>query len=108
MQKRISGQAHDAPLKADENLQRRMSTLIVQEQEARNDLEIFEKRTWNKMDPLFYREMFLRLIESLVDEEAGEREEIEFDELCISSVARAKLRSLFFIERSYADLNSFS
>lgn len=107
MQKRIAGALHDAPMKADENFQRRSAAIFSSEKDSRESIMVHERRMWARMDPMFFRERFLRMQGMLFDEEQSTREEIKFDELCISSVARAKLRSLLFIERSYTELNSF-
>jgi hypothetical protein len=104
MQKRLASATLDAPLKAEENFQRRVAVMLAMEREARSDLAALEWRTFSQLDPLFYRERRMRLVTSLCEEEEARREEIDFDELCISSVARAKVRSLFFIEKTNREL----
>lgn len=98
----------DAPMKADENFARRVAALFTQERDSRTEARTAEKRAWQQMDPLFYRERHMRLIETLLEEEQGRRGDLDFDEACVASVMRAKVRSLVWMEKTYRDLNNFA
>ena len=106
MLKRLAGANHDAPLKADENLQRRVAAVFASEADSRGEIVLGERRARARFGPLFCRERLQRLAESLCEAEEADRADVDFSEMCVSSVARAKMRSLLFLERCHVELNA--